>query len=154
MWRLFTFLVIGFALTACASAVPPATPAEDVRGLVEVASDRFLAARQGGDANAFASLFTDAGIYMVPGILDAAGRNAVRELAQQMFASGPTRDFKHERREVDVAGDSGYEPGWFSETTRTHRMHGRHFILWKRGGDNVWRVHRYHYNFAGAEPID
>ena len=65
-------------------------------------------------------------------------------MAQKAFAAGPSRDFKIQRREIDVAGDSAYELTWFSETTKRHHMQGRHFILWKRGPDSVWRVHRYH----------
>lgn len=150
MRRSVSILTVCVALVACVTGQPST---QDSERAVEQASDQFMAARQRGDASSFAALFTEDGIYMVPGLLDATGRAAVRELAQKRFASGPTKNFKIHRRETDVIGDSAYELAWFSETTESHHMQGRHFILWKRGGDAMWRVHRYHYNFSAATPV-
>jgi uncharacterized protein (TIGR02246 family) len=124
---------------------------------IQQASDHFFTTRQHGDASSFAALFADNGAFMVPGLADATGRDAIRELAQVRFASGRSEDFKIERREIEVVGDSAYELAWFSETDRrpgqSFRMQGRHFILWKRGSDEAWRVQRYLYNYSGAEPL-
>jgi uncharacterized protein (TIGR02246 family) len=141
-------------LTACVT-VQPATQQTELE--VQQASDQFSTARERGDASSFAALFTEDGIFMVPGLSDAAGRSGVRELAQQRFASGRINDFKIHRREIQVIGDSAYELAWYSETDRRQeqpfRLQGRHFILWKRGSDKVWRVHRYLYNFSDAAPL-
>lgn len=139
------------ALFGCATATVASDP--DSKRAVEQASDRFFQTRQTGDAASFAALFTDDGVFMVPGLLDATGRNAVQELARKRFASGRTTDFVMQRREIDVLGDSAYELGWFAETSGEHRMQGRHLLVWKRGSDNVWRVHRYLYNFSDAKPL-
>jgi ketosteroid isomerase-like protein len=81
----------------------------------------------------------------------------VRRLAEQHCAGGRTEDVRIERREIQVAGDSAYELAWYSESSRRQeeafRMQARHFILWKREGDNSWRVQRYLYNVSGAEPL-
>lgn len=153
MFRFLSVLLTGVALAACATA-PPA--AEDARVAVEQASDRFWAERDRADATAFAAQFTDDGMLMIPGLPDAVGRDAIRELMQKRFASTRITDFKVLRREIDVVGDSAWELGWFSEILRAEnsmRMSGRYLTVWKRGSDDVWRVHRYVYSFSGAKPV-
>ena len=150
--KLAWIVVLLFTLTGCASGRPSTEQAEQA---VQSASDRFFEARQRGDASAFAALFADDGIFMVPGLVDAAGRSAVQELAEKRFANGVSSDFEIHRREIDVVGDKAYEVGWFSETTadRSHRMQGRHLIVWQRASDGGWRVRRYLYSFSGAQPL-
>jgi uncharacterized protein (TIGR02246 family) len=135
------------------TVVAPAAKESDIRN----ASDQFWAARNRGDAAAFAAQFTDDGIFMVPGLSDAAGRTAVQALAEKRFAAARPTDFNVVRREIDVAGDSAYELGWFAETDRrgdqAMRMQGHYLLVWNRGSDDAWRVRRYLYNFSGAEPV-
>jgi uncharacterized protein (TIGR02246 family) len=155
MSRSLWILALCSTLTAC---VTGQSSTQQTERDVQRASDRFIEARQRGDALSFAALFTEDGMFMVPGLLDAAGRSAVRELAQKRFARGPTTDFIIHRREIQVIDHSAYELAWFSETLgrpeeQQHRMQGRHLIVWQRGSDNVWRIHRYLYNFADAKPL-
>ena len=154
MSRSFCILIVCVALTACAT-VQPATEQAELE--VQQASDQFHATRVRGDAPSFAALFTDDGVFMVPGLPDAAGRDAVGKLAQQRFAGAQTSDFKILRREIEVIGDAAFELAWYSETDRRQgqafRMEGRYLLQWKRGSDKSWRVHRYLYNFSDAAPV-
>jgi uncharacterized protein (TIGR02246 family) len=154
MSKSLLILAVCASLTACATT-PPAAP--DVERQVAQASDEFLASRQSGDASSFVSHFTDDGSFMVPGLPDVTGHSAIQALAQKRFAGGRTDDFTVRRREIQVQGDAAHELAWFSEIDRRQeqafRMEGRHFILWKRGSDGRWRVHRYLYNFADARPV-
>ena len=154
MYRTLGILFICGALSACAS-VPPG--GQQVNAVVEQTSDRFWSTRQSGDAAALATQFTEDGILMIPGLPDSAGREAIQSLVQQRAATTQISDFKIQRREIEVLGDTAHELGWFSEVYRgqgpSMRMQGRYSIVWKRGGDNVWRVHRNQYNFAGATPV-
>jgi uncharacterized protein (TIGR02246 family) len=140
------------ALTACASVQPASEQSELA---VQQASDRFWATRERGDARSFADQFTEDGILMIPGLADASGRTAIRELSEKRFPGTPTSDFKIQRREIQVAGDSAWELAWYEETYRGNdpvRMRGRYLIVWKRASDGVWRVHRNLYNFSGTVP--
>ena len=153
MSRFVCVVALCAVLTGCATT---RSSTQQTAHEVEEASERFFEARQRGDASDFAASFTEDGIFMVPGLLDAAGRSAVRELAQKRFAGGPTTDFVIHRREIEVVDNSAYELAWFSETTSrqpTHRMEGRHLIVWKREPDQVWRVRRYLYSFSDAKPL-
>jgi uncharacterized protein (TIGR02246 family) len=147
-------LIVCGALTSCATVQPAP---EQAQLEVQQASDQFWATRERGDASSFAGQFTEDGILMVPGLADAAGRSAIRELAQKRFASGRTTDFTVHRREIEVVGDSAYELAWYSETDRrqeqSFRMQGRYLIVWRRASDKLWRVHRNFYNFSDAAPL-
>lgn len=147
------FLLLLSTVNGCATT--PRVADQVVEQAIEAASERFIAARQRGDAASFAAQFTDDGVFMVPGLPDATGRAAVETLATKRFAGGPSHDFVIHRREIRASGDFAHELAWFGETTaaRDHRMEGRHSIVWKRGADGAWRVHRYLYAFSDAKPL-
>jgi uncharacterized protein (TIGR02246 family) len=152
--RTYPFVVaLCLVFIGCATSAPVGD--QDSTRAIEEASDRFITARQSGDASSFAAQFADDGMFMVPGLEDASGRAAVEELARKRFAGGPSREFVIHRREIRALGDSAHELAWFAETTASgdHRMEGRHSIVWKRGSDRVWRVHRYLYAFSDAKPL-
>ena len=155
MFRSIVMLIVCGLLTSCAGTRPPA---ETARLNVQNASDEFWAIRERRDASALASRFTETGIYMVPGLPDAVGRSAIRELLEKRLASGPTVDFKVHRREIDLVGDTAYELAWYSEKHHAREgsnlLEGRYAIVWLRGHDGTWRVHRYLYNFSAATPIE
>ena len=146
-------LILG-ALTSCASN-QAASDQADLE--VQQASDRFWAARQSGDPAALSTQLTDDAILMIPGLPDSVGRNAIRDLIQQRAATTQISESAIQRREIQVDGDMASELGWFSEVYRGQgpamRMQGRYSIVWKRGADRVWRVHRNLYNFSGATPV-
>ena len=101
---------------------------------------------------------TETAILMVPGLPDTVGRTAVREMLQKRAASLQISDFTVHRRETEVNGDSAHELGWFSAIHRgqgdTLRMEGRYLLVWQRGADGIWRVHRDLFNFSDAIPLD
>ena len=154
MLKSFWILTICAVLPACASAPRVAQQTERE---VQQASDEFLASVQRRDTSSFVAHFTEDGTFMVPGLPDAAGHGAIRELAGKRFAGQSTEDFEVHRREIELTSDTAYELAWFSETSRqqgqAYRMQGRYFILWKLGSDERWRVHRYMYNFSDATPL-
>ena len=155
MFRFIAMLIMCGMLTSCAATRPAA---ETARLEVQKASDQFWAIRERRDAPALASRFTETGIYMVPGLPDAVGRSAIRELLEKRLASGPTVDFKVHRREIEVIGDTAYELAWYSEKHHTREssnlLEGRYAMVWLREHDGAWRVHRYLYNFSAATPIE
>lgn len=154
MFRSLWILIACGVLMSC----PASQPAAEVLELeIQQASDRFWTTRQRGDASALAALITDEAILMVPGLPDAVGRNAVRDLLQERFASIRTTDFKVHRREIRVIGDSAYELAWYSETHLGQgedplRLQGRYLLVWRRGGD-LWRVHRNLFNYSAVTPL-
>lgn len=156
MSRFLTFVVV-CALSASCATSRLSTP--DATAGVEQASDAFWATRSQGDASLLAETFTETATFGVPGLPDAEGRNAIRELLNKRFANVRITDFKVHHREIDVIGDRAYELGWFSEINHHRegdpmRMEGRYLIVWKREPGAGWRVHRNFYNFSAAEPVE
>ena len=162
MARIFSLVIASVILLSCSSsqiatgdAQSPPTRAE---AEVREASDRFWSIRSEQNASLLAETFTESGLLGVPGVVDAVGRTEVRELLQKMLA-GRTTDFKLDRREVDVHGDTAYELGWFSEISHlgdgdAMQMSGRYVIFWERERDSQWRVNRFFYAWASATPIE
>ena len=154
MIRTILILTVCLTLVSCAATRPSSPVIErDVRE----ASDRFREARQRGDAMALSEQFTDDGILMVPGIPDATGRVAVRELLKEMFAGMRIENLEVHRQEIEVIGDSAYELAWYSELNHrkdgSYRFEGRYLIVWRRDAGKGWRVHRNLYNFSDATPV-
>jgi uncharacterized protein (TIGR02246 family) len=146
------WVLLAIVLLAGCATVPAASDSD-----VRAASDLFFAVRNRGDAAAFAAQFTEDGSFGVPGLPDATGRAAVQALAEKRFAGARVTDFNIVRREIGLSGNTAHELGWFAETDRrgdsAMRMQGRYLLVWNRGADSVWRVHRYFYAFSGAEPV-
>ena len=94
---------------------------------------------------------------MIPGLPDAAGRDAVTSLLKQRFGSSRTRDFKAHRREIEVTGESAYELAGYSEVHEAqgeaNHLDGRYLIEWKREGGG-WRVHRNLSNYSNITPVE
>jgi uncharacterized protein (TIGR02246 family) len=128
------------------------------RSEIEEARSAFWEAHGRGDARALAALVTEDAILMAPGMPDIRGRGAIRNTAEQMFAALSISDFKIERSEIEVLRDTAYEVTSYSETLRPtggkpDSVQGRYLIVWKRGRDGVWRVHRNLFNMAsGSHP--
>lgn len=152
----FRVLLICVVVTGCSTVTPVSTSSAESD--VTRASDQVWAAHERGDPLGLAAMVTEDAILMVPGYPDVRGRTAIQEAAQQMFASTQIIDFKVEQREIQVLADSAYELAWYSETLRgrdgsSTPVRGRYLIVWKRGTDGNWRIHRNLFNLAsGSHP--
>lgn len=155
MFRSPGIWIVCAALTSCVSSGPATEIAETE---VQQASDQFWATYQRGDASSLAAQFTETGIHMVPGLPDAVGRSAIRDLLQDRSEGTRISDFAIHRREIAVSGDSAYELAWYTETRHGPResfqMEGRYSIVWKREPDNRWRVARHLFNYSAAAPVE
>lgn len=131
--------------------------ADNAEAEVRQASNRFWSMRDRHDAQSLAAEFTATAVLMIPGLPDAVGRSAIRDLLQQRFANIRNSDLQIERREIQVSGDTAHELGWFAETNHANesamRMQGRYLIVWKHQPDNVWRVDRHLSNFSAVKPL-
>lgn len=145
-------------LIVCSVLTYPAfghEPAETADAKIRKSSDRFWASR--GDPAALAAQLTATVILMVPGLPDAVGPEEVGDLLHQRFTTLRPTDWKVHKRELDVAGDTAYELAVYSEKQvaqgEAMRLDGRYLIVWKRGDDGVWRVHRILFNYSAATPL-
>jgi ketosteroid isomerase-like protein len=156
MLRTLAFVILCGLFTACAVSQAATAPGD---GGVLQASEEFWAKRSQGDASSFALQFTETGILGIPGLPDAVGRDAIRELMQKRSKSVRVADFKPQRRGIDVIGSAAYEVGTFSELNHytngdSMQMEGRYLIVWRQDADARWRVQEVFYNFSSATPVN
>ena len=120
---------------------------EDVAG-VSAAIDRFRDAGRAGDLDRFLDCFEDDAIWMLDDRPYDAGKKHAREyfsfLTESAFDQEVTKD------EIQVCGDwafarvtfDGYlnpKPGVEGES---YKVFSRHFMVFKRQGDNTWKLAR------------
>jgi uncharacterized protein (TIGR02246 family) len=152
--RHLTSLLLLVVVVGCATQ----NAARDARSEIERARDEFWDVHGRGDAAALAGFLTDDAVLMAPGMPDIRSRAAIRTTAEQMFAGMRIADFKIHSSEIDVCGDTAYEVSTYSETLHPSvgtatPVQGRYLIVWKRGTDGRWRIHRNLFNLAaGTHP--
>lgn len=118
--------------------------AGDARSSIDAALEQFVAALNGGDAAALASLYTEDAALLPPGGERVDGRAAIQDFWQGAMDSGLTADTLHAVEvfaEGDVAGEVGAfvlsVPGEDGVT----KVNGKYIVIWKRKGDH-WLLHR------------
>ena len=118
--------------------------AEDLRAEIDGTLVKFVAALNGGDAEAVAGFYTPDAALLPPGGERVDGRSAIREFWQKTIDSGLRAEKLH-AVEVIPGGDIAGEVGVFTLTVPgedgLNRTHGKYIVIWKRDG-GVWRLHR------------
>lgn len=133
------------ALCVLALISSPAA-AEDVRAAIEKASQAWMAAFDAGDAAGIAALYSEDAMLLPPDATQIKGRQAVQETFQGWIDAG-FKDIVLETVEVEASGDLAYEVGSFSvkvpaENDQMVTATGSFLVVWKKGADGVWRMHR------------
>jgi uncharacterized protein (TIGR02246 family) len=138
--------------------VPPAAAAlarpEEARAAISQTNTRFEQALAQGDAATLASLYTPDAVVLTPHSKPIQGPGAIQELWSGVIKSG-ARSVRLETTDVQTGGDLAVETGRFtmtSEPTAGAALtdQGNYLVVWSRGEDGTWRIHR--DTFATAQP--
>ena len=148
MTRLSTIvlaLAFGLALTAPAGAHSP-------RESIEAALTVFTAAFNSGDGAGVAALYTDDAALLPPGGQRVDGRAAIQTFWQGGIDGGLT-NLTLRAVEVEGNGNAAYEVGAFSfqvpgEDGQPVTVEGKYIVIWKKGADGAWRLHRDIWNIT------
>ena len=146
----------GFAAILVAFSIFPATlVAQDAATGIAETSERFEAAYNAGDAAAMAELYTEDGALLPPGAARVDGRDGIAALWQGYMDAG-VQDLALETLEVEDRGDRASEVGTYRLTAPDGEggrvaARGKYIVLWQRGDDGVWRLHRDIWNATPAE---
>lgn len=146
-------LVIG-ALLAALSACAAVERSEDAAAGIAATSEQFEAAYARGDAEAMAALYTPDAALLPPGAGRIDGREGIAATWQQ-FMDMDVRDVALETVELEVYGDSAAEVGTYTLTAPDGEGgrvtgQGKYIVLWRKGDDGVWRLHRDIWNETPA----
>ena len=147
-------LVLAATLTAF-SAFPAIAAAQDAAAGIAETSKRFESAYNSGNAAAMAELYTEDGALLPPGAARVDGREGIAALWQGYMDAG-VQDLDLETVEVEDHGDSASEVGTYTLTVPDGEGgrasgQGKYIVLWQRGEDGVWRLHRDIWNDTPAE---
>jgi uncharacterized protein (TIGR02246 family) len=135
-------------LAACAPAAGPGAPRpEAARQAIEAANARIVAAMLRGDPDAVVREFTGDAVVLAPGMDEIRGRDAIRGFYAGLFGMGWVRSAALNTAEVEVHGATAYEVGTNSLTLEAPGQppftdRGKYIVIWKRGPDGAWRIHR------------
>lgn len=122
------------------------TLAEGAKEAIEQAAIAWETAFNAADGKGIAALYTEDAALLPPGAARVDGKAAIAEFWQGAIDSG-LADADLEVVEVTEFGDLAYEVGEVSLTApaadeeRT-TMTGKYIVIWQRGDDGVWRLHR------------
>ena len=116
------------------------------REAIEQTGVAFGDAYNSGDAAGLAALYTDDAVIYPPGAESLVGKTAVEAFWKAAMDSG-LDELKLTTVEVEEAGDAASEVGVFQATVPGDSggrvpVTGKLIVLWQRGADGTWRLHR------------
>ena len=123
----------------------------NVRDAIEVGDQAIADAINGKDAEATAPNYTEDGSVLPPGAPRQDGRAAVQAFWQAAIDMG-LADVVVNTDEIEELGDVATAVGTLSGTLpdgeggRT-ALTGKFIVLWRKGADGSWRMHRDIWNF-------
>jgi uncharacterized protein (TIGR02246 family) len=139
------FLVLATVLVLAASGCGPQVDVEAEEAAIRAAEDEALEIAQAKDAERWASVYADDARVFPPNALLVTGKEAIRTLFAELFASpGFEIDWEVTRVEVSRAGDLGYVVGTHKVTVNDAEGNpvtdrGKWIAIWKKQADGTWK---------------
>ena len=139
------FLVLATVLVLAASGCSPQVDVEAEAAAIRAAEDEALKIAQAKDAERWASVYADDARVFPPNALLVTGKEAIRKLFAELFASpGFEIDWEVTRVEVSRAGDLGYVVGTHKVTVNDAEGNpvtdrGKWIAIWKKQADGTWK---------------
>jgi len=139
------FLVLATVLVLAASGCGPQVDVEAEEAAIRAAEDEALKIAQAKDAERWASVYADDARVFPPNALLVTGKEAIRKLFAELFASpGFEIDWEVTRVEVSRAGDLGYVVGTHKVTVNDAEGNpvtdrGKWIAIWKKQADGTWK---------------
>ncbi len=121
------------------------------RDSIEATTKTLMESLSGGDAAGVAAHYTDDAALLPPGAAKIDGREGIQGFWQALIDAG-VRDVVLTTQEIDDFGDVANDVGTISATAPSEdggrvQLAGKYLVVWKRGGDGTWRLHRDIWNF-------
>jgi len=132
-----------------ATAAPAAPKADPVRAAVEEGNRKFGAAAAAKDFGALAALYTDNAKVLPPDGPIVTGKAAIEEFWRTAAAKLDLKAATLKTLDLEVSGDSACEVGEAELTLGSGPAKVKYVVVWRKGGDGTWRLHRDIWNAAG-----
>jgi uncharacterized protein (TIGR02246 family) len=145
---------LAFAAVLLLSSALSAT-AQSAREDIEAALTKFTDAFNSGNAAAVGQMYTEDAAVLPPDGKRVDGRKGVEEFWQGAI-NGGMKNLTLKALEVEESADLAYEVGAFtldvpSEGGALSTLAGKYIVVWKKGDDGKWRLHRDIWNTGAAQ---
>ncbi len=124
----------------------------EVQKSIEEMNAKLSEAVANGDAEAAAACYTEDAQAFPPNEKMISGRDDIKEFFAAGFAKGFS-GLELTVSEVSGAGDMAYETGTYETTVNPAGQDvvaftdkGKYIVIWKKGEDGTWRLHRHVWN--------
>ena len=132
-----TTLVAAVAINCFAAHSAIAGDKEDIEAVVT----KFEQAANAGDAAGVAAMYADDAALLPPGEPMVQGSEKVLESWKAMLDMGMS-DLDLTPTEIIVSGNNASEVGTFSYKAGDVTGTGKYIVLWVKGDDGTWKMHR------------
>ena len=149
------FFLASLCFVAFAIGAGAAANAQTAQSSIEANNADFIAKFAAKDAAGVAQHYTEDAVAFPPGESRIAGRDGVQKMWQGWIDAGLT-DLTLAAAEIEESGDLAYEEGTYSikipgSDGKVSEELGKYIVVWKKGGDGEWRMHRDIWNLNPAK---
>src|SRR5262249_26166920 len=120
------------------------------REIIEENGRKFGAMLTRKDYAGLASLYTEDGEVLPPDSPVVSGRKGIEEFWTSAAAALKLQSATLHTRDVQAFGDVACETGEADLELEASEVRLKYLVVWHRGGDGVWRLHRDIWNGAGS----
>ena len=113
-----------------------------VRQAVEDGNRKFGAAIARKSYADVAALYTDDALVLPPDGTIVRGRKDIESFWKQAATALSLASATLKTVDLEVAGDTAYEVGEAQLTTGKGPASVKYVVVWRKGGDDAWRLHR------------
>ncbi len=122
-----------------------------IKEAIEARGGQLAEAANAGDAERASQFYTEDALLMPPGSPKVQGRAAIKDYWQGDIDAG-VKDIKFTCQEVIEAGNMAIEVSSQSASAPTEggsrtTVAGKYIVIWKKGADGDWYLHRDIWNF-------
>ena len=121
-----------------------------IKDIIEARGGQIAQAMNSRDSERISQFYTEDALLMPPGSPQLQGRAAIRECWQGMIDAG-VKDLKFTCHEAIELGDTAIEvssmSGTHGEGGSQATFVGKYIVIWKKGSDDDWYLHRDIWNF-------
>jgi uncharacterized protein (TIGR02246 family) len=113
-----------------------------VRRSVDEGNRKFGAAAARKDYAGMAALYTDNAKVLPPDAPIVTGKKAIEEFWRAAATALGLTDVTLKTIDLEVTGDTAYELGEADLQLGSGQAKVKYLVVWHRGGDGQWRLHR------------
>jgi ketosteroid isomerase-like protein len=149
------YFLASFCFIALVIVTGEPAGAQTAQSSIEANNADFVAKYAAKDTIGLAQLYTEDAVAFPPNEDRVAGRESVQKMWQGWIDAGVT-DLTLKSTQVEESGNLAYEEGTYSvkipgSDGKTSEEIGKYIVVWKKGADGEWRMHRDIWNTNSAK---